>query len=296
MSEQISPLIIFSVVFLAITIVILGALSQVFNANVQAQDNPEASLDVVGGITYRMWWSDLAGTQRGINISGQVTEWANWKNTGLASNTLLSQTATNTYDMQLNSRVHFSFYDQKADGSANERHRLDVWVVRNNTGYETKGAADDNTFLRANWYRDFVFFREYAWTGNWFDTRSNWYAIKSFDDILEQKAIGGTNATKTSFVGKYNVSAFFGPSLSGGGNTSGRLYNNTASIQVGTDLFNIDMGGKIGMWTLLSDLLTFKMQDVPKPMNYILGIPLWIAISLAFVAIVSRFIPTIPGL
>ena len=158
MSEQISPLIIFSVVFLAITIVILGALAQVFNANVQAQDNPEASLDVVGGITYRMWWSDLAGILTGVNVSGQVTEWADWKNKEL--NHPGGYVGYTSFPANLESRVHFSFYDQKPDGSANNRHRLDVWVVRNNTNYETEGAPDDDAFARANWYRDFVFFRE----------------------------------------------------------------------------------------------------------------------------------------
>ena len=80
-------------------------------------------------------------------------------------------------------------------------------------------------------------------------------------------------------------------------NVTASMYNNTGVVQIGTDVLNIDMStGKIGALNLIGDLLLFKLPGVPSPVNYIIGLPVWIMISLTIVAVVSRFIPTIPGL
>jgi hypothetical protein len=296
MAEQLGPMLIFSVVFLGITVVIVGTMGSLFASNAMSED-VSSSYDVVGGITYNMWKvNDTPADVYAVITNHNVTEWPDWANQDLNS-VNLHGTPMGDYSAKLNSRVHFKFYDQGiADHS---KHTLEIWLVRNNTGYNVHATEQtDSPWVLTNQYRDFMFIREYKYNGNWWgDTQNTWYGVKSFSSILTPSALNRDNQSEVSFVGRLNTTIFISPNVAGIGGLSAALVNNSGVIKVGTNTLNMDLGtGKIGAFNLIADLLMFKLPGVPVPVNYIIGLPMWIMISLTIVSIVSRFIPTIPGL
>ena len=156
MSEPIGPMLVFTVTFLGITLVVMGTLGQLFAANALSEDI-ESSYDVIGGITYTMWQEEDYDLEYAYISAANVTDWHDWENQQLNSINMKGRPPS-PFPSSLNSRSHFTFYDQAAEPVTD--HRLDVWIVRNNTEYYKHVAeSEDNPWLQTNRYRDFVFFR-----------------------------------------------------------------------------------------------------------------------------------------
>ncbi len=309
-SDKLMPTVIFSILFIALTLLVVPQMVDVFYANASNANDSGAKaggigFTMIGGHQYKMWETTTSGTADNWSIAGNVTEWPDWQNKGLATD--YSGTATNSHDMQLNSRVHFSFYE-KEDVAHPERHRLDVWVVRNNTNYYginpgtgydgPKSLQSTNPFLRTNGMRDFVFFREYAWSGAWMDNKHNFYDVVSFSSLLNPiNHIENLNLTHFSVMTKFNITFFEGstnPNIS----LVNATYRNQFTIQVGSDLMNLMTRAHIGMWNIINDLFLFHSEELGMPawLNIFISTILWVCVGFAAVGIISRFIPTIPGL
>lgn len=300
--DRLAPLIIFSVLFLALTIAIVPQMIDVFYANASngGISNTSIGYQMIGGHQYQMWTTTSGGGTTNYSVNGSVSEWSAW--TSAMLNGIVYPLGG--INVALNTRTHFVFFDQAS--SPPTHHRLDIWVVRNNTGYashlndlqqDSQMAFD---FLqKTNGMRDFFFFREYAYSGAIWDNTHNFYDIISFADISNPvRFIENTNTTIFNVMGKYNITFFAGPNSASNLNLTTALQRNQFSIQVGSDLMNMATRAHVGMWNIVGDLFLFHSEELGMPdwLNAFISVILWICVGFVVVALISRFIPTIPGL
>ena len=61
---------------------------------------------------------------------------------------------------------------------------------------------------------------------------------------------------------------------------------------------NMITRSRIGMWNIVGDLFMFKSTELGMPtwLNVFISTILWICVGFAVLGVISRFIPTIPGL
>jgi len=284
----------FCVIFLALTMVIIGTMPELILAN-NKNSHPDTSTgwSIVGGRQYKMWSTEkIITSSDNYTVDGvNTTEYGQWYSAGLGD----SWTLMGTIDSTLNSMAHFDFYDPDATPIGSGHHRLDVWIVRNNTGYvnhrDMLYSTDTLQVGRAT--RDFLFFREYGYSGALIGGHSNYYDVTGYTQLQYGE---NYSYAVTQSVGKYNITVFLFPMV-GETNITDGLQSNHFRLAVGGDIFNINIGGKIGMVNIISALFTFRCSDIgiPNPMGYLISVPIWIATIFAVIGIISRFFPTIPG-
>ena len=294
--ERLAPLVMFCVIFLALTLLMISTLGQLFMSN--ATSSPDTTTDwiMIGGKQYDMWNTQPSpGGADNWTVSGiNTTEFGQWYSSGLWKKEHHPGDPYSNADDALNAMAHFSFYDPKADPMSH--HRVDIWVVRNNTNWQTYSEFRYSTdqFRRATYNMDFLFFREYAYSGAWYGGHEHWYGEMGYTKLNY-----GENYTYAvaSFFGKdkFNITIFLFPSP--GQNLTAGLESNHFVLNAANDIFNVNIGGKIGMLNIISALFTFQTDDIgiPNPIGYFISIPIWIATAFTVVGIVSRFFPTIPG-
>jgi hypothetical protein len=298
--ERLAPIVMFSVIFLAFIMLIIGTMGQLFAANAMSNTDTFDKTDwsIVGGITYLMWQNSSSGSGGyNYNTTGaDVTEYSNWHATGLTNLHNLIYGSYLGLDDALDSRAHFSFYDPYARELTDSR--TDIFIVRNNTGYSNHldNLYDSDVLKQSTGMRDFIFIRQYGWSGEltWGGIgQENWYGIIPYS-ILESTG-NGTYFAK-SWVGNFNVTTMIFPSAPSH-NLTTDLESNHFIVQVGVDAFNVSIGGHVGMMNIISALFMFQTKDIgiPDPLGLMISIPIWIATAFAVVGIVSRFFPTIPG-
>lgn len=103
------------------------------------------------------------------------------------------------------------------------------------------------------------------------------------------------NMSQFSFqVGGDNLTAFI--VIPGAGNFTRSVYmNNTFAFGIG-QMWGSETVGKQSMWKMVGQLLTCTLPDTNEYAGAIMAICLWSVITFVAVGMISRFIPTIPGL
>jgi len=293
-ADRIFPIVIFSVLFLALTLAVVPQMVDVLYTNAVNSDiSPKAgSFTVIGGHQYQMWSTTEAGGITNYTVTGNVTEWGSWANQALNS----VPAGPNPI---LNTRVHYDFWDQGADDPAD--HKLSVWIVRNNTEYNNhlSSLSDSEPFIQTNGMRDFVFFREYAYSGALWDNQRSFFDVVSFAELLNPaRNVDNSNMTSFSVLGKFNITFFLGPTPGSSLSLVNATLFNQFTIQVGSDMMNLASRGHIGMWNIVGYLFLFDSEELGMPswLNGVISTILWICVGITVVGLVSRFIPTIPGL
>jgi hypothetical protein len=291
---DLAPIVIFSILFLVLTLAVVPQMVEVFYSNTANNGNSSRlpGYSMIGGHQYQMW-KNLTGSDN-ESVAGRVTEWGDW-----TDKQLHQAPAGPSPNTRLNTRVHFEFYDQAADPV--DHHKLAVWVVRNNTEYANHlgDLTNKEPFVQTNGMRDFIFFREFAWSGGLWDNTRNFYDVISFSQLINPaNQVDAGNLTACSVLGKFNITFFAGPTIGSGLTLLNATLLNQFTIQVGSDLMNLHSRAHIGMWNIVGYLFLFDAEDLGMPewLAYFIGAILWICVGFAVVGIISRFIPTIPGL
>ena len=291
--SDLAPLVIFSVLFLALTLAVVPQMIDVFYANAANEGGPlDVGYSMIGGHQYQMWTTTNAGPIDNYTITPPAIQWGTWAWHGL--NNELGNHLSN------NQLANSQFFDSASNPPS--KHRLYVWVVRNNTGYAShiNDLEKSSPFDQTNGMRDFFFFREYAWSGAIWDNTHNFNDVVSFTTLLTSthRVKDNANMSTCSVLGKYNITFFVGSTSSTNMTLEDALSSNRFQIQVGSDLLNLQSRSRIGMWNIVGDLFLFKAEELGMPvwLNMFISTILWICVGFAVVGIISRFIPTIPGL
>jgi hypothetical protein len=288
--ERLQPSVIMTVTFVLIGAFLISTMPSLFNANAISQHGISTGYDTIGGINTVMWKTSpsmTAGTT--YNLTGaKVQEYSNSTYApGSASDWKWAM--FNGPDFLIDDVVHVSFWDPSARVITD--HRVDVWIVRNNTEIMDTVPHPSDPWDAWHLYRDFLFIREWAWSGAWFNIPTeNYYAIIPFPvlTVHQQDGIG-----TTSFYAKFNLTVY-GKYSTTSTSLIADMHSNHWLIGLGSAIGD-SFTAKTSMWAMLGQLLTMTLPNVDPTVNFILAVPFWICITFVAVTIISRFIPFIGG-
>lgn len=259
--------------FIGVTIVLLGTLNNLQQSNMMATQ-PETGMNVLSGFNYTM-----------LNPKdGRDITWANVTN--------------NERDASFQSYpdpdvVHSVFW---ADGiTAYSRGAIWVYVVRNATWDDWSYIPESKEFRDAKGIPDMLIFAQKYAKHGWFDIKTGvgWrYYVLPYS-IIDDHVNGNVSTVSFMFGGENYTAFLMAPET---GDFNAELYtNNSFTLGLG-QLWGLDTVGKVSMWKLVGQLLTCSLPDTNIYANLIMTIAIWAIIAYVAVAMVSRFIPTIPGL
>jgi len=181
---------------------------------------------------------------------------------------------------------HYSYTHESATFTSPVAHRHDIaaWIVRDNDYYD----AIQPRYAWANDYKDCILFEM---NYGIFNTKHKNAAV-SYEAIVEQFDVK-VNYSEVDFKlnSNYNLFISTGPGYS----FPIGLYANQFNMSIGW-LWNMSDAVSASPWALIGQIMTFSIPDVGYIMNLIIGIPVYLTMGFLLLAIISRFILTIPGL
>jgi len=134
------------------------------------------------------------------------------------------------------------------------------------------------------------------WASQW------WYFGVTLDEIVsrgdQNMTENKTTATIPFMMGDLNFTMFITANTPDPVSETfeHKIYASEFTVQLGrTWMDTLNETGRTSMWGLVGKILTLDIPDTPKPISYLIGVPIWICIGFIAVTIISRFIPLIPG-
>jgi hypothetical protein len=264
--------------FIGVTILLLSTLNQLQQSNYVSQfDEVPTGLSALAGVNYTMLYP----------YNGWPVTWNETEN---SIGDIFDQS-----DGTPDSGAAHLIYNQTGK-AATDRGAIWAFFVRNNSWNPWTDIGIPDALLAGEGYEDMVIFaQKYAMHG-WFDIKVgvNWrWTVIPYQSVLNNQ---DHNISRVSFlIGGENMTAFFLSSDESHSFEYNLYTNNSFTMALG-DIWWNDAVGKQSMWKLVGQLLTCSLPDTNFYINAMMTIAIWSVIVFVAVAMISRFIPTIPGL
>ncbi len=270
--ENLIGVVIFTVTLLAISALLVGNLSVMFQ---ESEDigilNIPSNYEILGGEPY-LFWNPFDGFKVTDN---DVLPWCKGGWT-----------------------TEFIFYSY--GGAVGDFNRTTAYVVRDNTHYNPDvdprrltgmGIGSNEVDYYAEIYEDFIYLAQKYWAGIAFFER---HAVSFPFDTIIRNQISGTNYSTLDYrFGDNSYTLIIRTPLSNPSWFDEYLYNNDFTMFLGINQSpTID---DASLWVIVGQILTGNLPDMQPTIGYIIAIPLWAAISFTTMTLIGRFLPFISG-
>ena len=236
------------------------------------------------GITTLLFWALTPVIQTGTIANDPSMDWSK---IGITDYAYYDESPFEVTNASVVDHRESDNYAEKFTSAIPHRHDIRAWVIRDNFWYFPEAGSTDKWTM----YRDYLGFQMNLESLPTLPYTSKTAAI-SFETIVE-KANFDNNTSEIDFTLNANYILFIntGPGML----ISDGLWMNEFNMSIGWSL-NLSAAASTSPWALVGQIMTFSVPNVNWYVSVLIGVPLDMMIGFIIIAIITRFIPTIPGL